>query len=82
MLKGTLQRLVQMVRRYSDKDLIWSRVSQPADFQVLSTCKQACGEGLTAFYSCNVFYLLLGDFMKADHALSQSESHKPDARGL
>ena len=55
-----VHRMVETVSRRHHRDSTSVRVRQPPGFQLLATCKQACAEGLTVFYSRNIFYLPAG----------------------
>ncbi len=79
LLQGTLQRMMERVSIRSDKHSKITRVHQFPGYPLLATCKQACAEGHTVFYSSNDFFLLQGPLRNTHHGL---ETLQPQHRAM
>ncbi len=68
-LQGKIKRVVETVSKRNSRDSKSTRTFVPDGFQLLATCKQACAEGHTIFYSSNTFHFPPGPLDNTHRAL-------------
>ena len=79
LLQGTSHRMMKRASIRSDKDSKITLVHQFPGYQLMATCRQACAEGHTVFYSSNDFFLLQGPLKNIRHGL---EALQPQHRAM